>query len=263
MTIFRYIYGDSYYYLSIDEKAVHKGHDYVSILSDEQTGIVIDIVEGRSDESVDELCQTALTAEQRSDVKTVCTDMWHPYIKGVNTYFSEALHCHDNFHIVGYLNKAVDKCRRREVKKHDELKRTKYLFLKDKMNLTDEQYVKFESIKNANYEASKAWRIKENFRDILFMQPMEQAITLYGMWRRDALRANIKEINEVIAMFDRHENGIINALITGANNARAERLNGSIQELKIIGRGYNNTQNFRIAILFFHGNLDLDPHKKW
>ena len=83
------------------------------------------------------------------------------------------------------------------------------------------------------------------------------------MWTRDALRANIKEINEVIAMFECHKNGIINALITGVNNARAERLNGSIQELKTIGRGYNNTQNFRIAILFFHGNLDLVPHKKW
>jgi transposase len=253
---------ERYYYLSIDEKAVRKGHDYISILSDEQTGIVIDVVSGRSEHSVDELCQTALTEAQRESVKTVCTDMWQPYIKGVNTYFSEALHCHDNFHTVGYLNKAVDKCRRREVRYHEELKRTKYMFLKDKKNLTDEQYLRFESIKNANYEVSKAWRIKENFRDILFRQHTEEAITLYGMWRRDALRANIKEINEVIEMFDRHEEGIINALITGANNARSERVNGSIQELKTIGRGYRNTENFRVAILFFLGNLNMIPHKK-
>ena len=254
---------DRYYYLSIDEKAVLKGHQYISILSDEQTGIVIDVVEGRSDDSVDELCQTALTEEQRNTVKTVCTDMWKPYIKGVNTYFPNALHCHDNFHIIRYLNKAVDKCRRREVKQHQALKQTKYLFLKDKMNFTDQQHFKFESIKNANYQVSRAWQIKENFRDILFMQPAAEAMTLYRMWRRDALQFNIKEINEVIEMFDRHEDGIINAMITGANNARAERLNGAIQELKTIGRGYRNTQNFRIAILFFHGNLDMVPHKKW
>jgi transposase len=54
----------------------------------------------------------------------------------------------------------------------------------------------------------------------------------------------------------------INTLTTGANNARAERLNGSIQELKTIGRGYRNTENFRIAILFFHGDLDMLPHKR-
>jgi transposase len=80
------------------------------------------------------------------------------------------------------------------------------------------------------------------------------------MWKRDAKNANIKEITEVTEMFERHEKGIVNAIKTGANNARAERLNGSIQELKTIGRGYRNTENFRIAILFFHGNLDLSPH---
>jgi transposase len=62
-------------------------------------------------------------------------------------------------------------------------------------------------------------------------------------------------------MFDRHKTGIINAIETGANNARAERLNGAIQEIKTIGRGYIKTENFRIAILFFYGNLNLFPHK--
>ena len=94
--------------MSIDEKAIHKGHDYVSILSDEQTGVVIDVIEGRSDDSVDELCQTALTEKQKEVVKTVCTDMWQPYINGVKTYFPNALHCHDHFHIIKYLNKAVE-----------------------------------------------------------------------------------------------------------------------------------------------------------
>jgi len=254
---------ERYYYLSIDEKAVHKGHDYISILSDEQTGIVIDVIEGRSDESVEELCQTALTEKQRKAVKTVCTDMWQPYIKGVNNWFPNALHCHDPFHCVGYLNKAVDKCRKREVKHYEDLRKSKWLFLKDKANFTDEQYFRFESIQNANYEVSRAWRIKENFRDILTRQTPDSALTLFYMWKNNAKNADIKEITEVVEMFERHEIGIRNAMITGANNARAERLNGAIQELKTIGRGYRNTENFRIAILFFHGNLDVLPHKKW
>ncbi|MDR2962511.1 MAG: transposase, partial [Bacteroidales bacterium] len=52
-------------------------------------------------------------------------------------------------------------------------------------------------------------------------------------------------------------------ICTNISNARAERLNGSIQALKTIGRGYRNTENFRIAILFFYGNLDMLPHEKW
>ena len=38
-------------------------------------------------------------------------------------------------------------------------------------------------------------------------------------------------------------------------------MNGKIQEIKTIGRGYRKFENFRVAILFFCGGLDLKPHK--
>jgi transposase len=67
---------------------------------------------------------------------------------------------------VKYLNDAVDKVRRREVRQNEELKNTKCIFLKNPENQTEKQRVKFESITAANYEVSRAWRVKENFRDI-------------------------------------------------------------------------------------------------
>lgn len=39
-------------------------------------------------------------------------------------------------------------------------------------------------------------------------------------------------------------------------------LNGKIQEVKTVGRGYRKLENFRSAILFFHGGLDLYP-RRW
>ena len=83
---------------------------------------------------------------------------------------------------------------------------------------------------------------------------------LYELCHKDALSVAIKEITDVVATFDRHKTGIINAIEIGANNARAERLNGAIQELKTIGRGYKNIENFRIAILFFYGDFKRAPH---
>lgn len=250
-----------YRHISIDEKAVKKGHEYISILSDEMTGVVIGAAEGRTKQSVKTLCSTALTGHQRNKVETVCTDMWDAYIYAAKTFFTQAKHCHDNFHLVGYLNKAVDKVRRREVRQHEEFKHTKYIYLKDHSNLTETQRIKFESIKDINLEVSRAWRIKENFRDIQFKQTSEEAFMLFMRWRKDALAARIAEITAVVEMFDRHIKGIVNAIETGVSNARAERLNGAIQELKTIGRGYRNTKNFISAIMFFHGNLKLHSHK--
>jgi len=79
-------------------------------------------------------------------------------------------------------------------------------------------------------------------------------------WRNHAMVSKIPEIIKVVEMFDRHLKGIVNAIECGSTNARAERINGAIQELKTIGRGYANPQNFIKAILFFHGDLDVFPH---
>ena len=46
-------------------------------------------------------------------------------------------------------------------------------------------------------------------------------------------------------------------MVTGTNNGKAERTNGSIQEVKTIGRGYGTAERYRIAILFFRGGLDM------
>ncbi|CDN30714.1 hypothetical protein BN938_0609 [Mucinivorans hirudinis] len=69
-----------YKYVSIDEKAISRGHEYASILSDELSGIVIEVSKGRTKESVDNLCIKGLSEEQRGAVERICTDMWDPYI---------------------------------------------------------------------------------------------------------------------------------------------------------------------------------------
>ena len=117
----------------------------------------------------------------------------------------------------------------------------------------------FESISNANYEVSRAWRIKENFRDIFGCESLEEALSLVMEWISDTVDANINEITKVVNTFKKHLRGIVNAMIDTFTNAMAERLNGKIQEVKACGRGYRRFENFRSAILFFHGCLYLYP----
>ena len=68
------------------------------------------------------------------------------------------------------------------------------------------------------------------------------------------------ELTKVAKMFSNHIRGVCNALVESASNAMAERLNGEIRIIKTIGRGYRTFTNFRSAILFFNGGLDLYPH---
>ena len=250
----------SHNHIHIDEKSVH-GRDFASILYDDD-GTVLEVVGGRKKADAIKLIEKALSPIQRANVFTVGIDMWDPFRDAVKKLMPMAAICHDKFHLVKHLNGAVDAVRRREVKTQQELKRKRYLFLKDVANFTDKQQMEFDAIVKANYETSRAWRIKEDFRDIIKgRHSRAEVLTLYMMWRQRALDANITEITKVIEMFDRHEKGIINALSMGHNNGKAERMNGSIQELQTVGRGYRDVERFRIAVLFFHGGLTL--HKDY
>lgn len=246
-------------HISIDEKSFKKGHKYVTVLSDPISGVVIDISENRDSKSCKTLINSIFTNKTKDKVKTVSMDMWKPYMNTVKQLLPKSRIVHDRFHLVKYLNEAIDKVRRREVKKHVELKESRYVFLKNPENLTEKQRIKFEEISKANYEVSRAWQVKENFRDIFGRQTIKDATSLVFQWISNSIRTKIKEIAEVVEMFWNHIDGIINAMVVTFSNAMAERLNGKIQEVKTCGRGYRKFENFRNAILFFHGGLNLYP----
>lgn len=252
---------DNIIHISIDEKSFKRGHEYVTVLSSPQTGSILDVSHGRKKESVEKVIDSTFNKGQQAKIQSVTTDMWEAYINTVKEKLSKADLCHDKFHLVKYLNEAVDQVRRKEVKTQEALKKTKYIWLKDKINLTENQRIVFEAINATNYQTAQAWRIKENFRDITFNQPMMAGYYIYNRWSDNAKKSKIAPIVKVAEMFDRHKAGIVNAMTLGKNNSMAERLNGKIQEIKISGKGYRRFENFRSAILFFHGKLNLYPQE--
>lgn len=247
-------------HLSIDEKSFKKGHQYVTVLSHPASGCILEVEKDRTKYACKTLVEKSLTQNQRNNIQTVSMDMWKAFISTSKEVFPNAQIVHDRFHLVKYLNEAIDKVRRREVKQHQELKDSRYALLKNPENLTEKQRIKFEAIKDANYQVSRAWQVRENFKD-MFSSAQSEGFPLYMKWVSDAISKNIKEITKVVDMFNNHIIGVVNALVSNFNNAMAERLNGKIQELKTVGRGYRTFENFRSAILFFHGGLNLYPLK--
>lgn len=112
--------------------------------------------------------------------------------------------------------------RRREVKQHQELKNSRYALLKNQENLTEKQRIKFESIRAANYQVSKAWQIRENFKDTFHSNNMEEAVKLFCNWGAYVLESNIKEMIKVAKMFNNHLKGVCNAMVENFSNAMAK-----------------------------------------
>jgi|688.fasta_scaffold432504_1 transposase len=245
--------------INLDEKSFRDGQNYFTVLTDTQGKRVLDIIEGRSIESTEELLHNTFTYKKLGGIETVAMDMWKPFMTGVENTLPNAEISHDKFHISKYLNKGVDEVRKQEVKKIDELKNTKYLFLTNTNHWTEKHQLKFEQINTINLETSKAWRLKENFKAIYQGWTREEIQHVFSEWYINVIESEIKPMIKVADTLLRHLKGIIHASISQITNSMAENINSKIQVVKSVARGFKNINGYRNSILFFNGDLNLFP----
>ena len=246
--------------LGIDEKAFNKGHNYISILVDLENQRIIDVEKGRDKKAAEKLIMKSLNEQQRADIKAVSMDMWESYMLIAQELLPDADIVHDKFHIIKYLKDAVNSERKKEVKQEDILKNSKYTMLKNENNLSSKQYVQFQDIMAANLKTGQAWSLSETFKEILDAKKPVQATAYFDMWIDKVKDSGLKAMQKVADTFKNHMQGIVNYVVHKITNAKTERFNGKIQNLKNIARGYRTYKNFRSAILFFNGKLDLYSH---
>ena len=71
----------------------------------------------------------------------------------------------------------------------------------------------------------------------------------------------VNPVRKVAAMLHRRMDRVLNYCKHEVTNAVAEGLNSKIMAIKRRACGYRNKENFKTAIYFFCGGLDLCPRK--
>jgi transposase len=223
----------------------------------------LDVVEGRTLEAANQLWEK-LPPDTRTGVAAVAMDMWDAFITSAKTNAPQADIVHDKFHISKYLGEAVDKVRRQEHKglmsKNDEtLKGAKYLFLKRQENLNEKEMERFNNLRLDTLKVGRAWSIKEMFSEFWAYSYQGSAEKFFNRWFWWATHSRLKPIVQVAKMLKRHLGNILTYLRHRITNAMTEGFNSKIQSIKANARGYRNFGNYRIAILFYCGKLQLHP----
>ena len=249
--------------VGIDEKSFLKGHKYASLMVDIDGKRILDVVEGRTLESANQLW-SKLPGEVRTGIDAVAMDMWDAFITSAKTNAPQADIVHDKFHISKYLNEAVDKVRRAEhkefLKEGDEtLKGAKYLFLKTPENMSDNEKERFKSLHMDNLKAGRAWSIKEQFSEFWTYSYQASAKKFFQQWYWWATHSRLKPMVDVAKLMKRHLDNILTYLRHQITNAMMEGFNSKIQSIKANARGFRNFANYRMAILFYCGRLSLYP----
>jgi len=81
-------------HVSIDEKAMKRGHVYASIVCDSTRGVVLDVGEGRTKKGTIALLER-IFEQIKDQVETVSVDMWKAFIGAVEKVFPKAALIHD------------------------------------------------------------------------------------------------------------------------------------------------------------------------
>ena len=248
-------------YVGIDEKSFLKGHRYASLMTDLTRGRVLEVVEERTKESAKTLIESALSAAQRPLVKAAAMDMWRPFLDAWRES-SDAPVVHDRFHVSKYLGEAVNAVRKQENRAlrkdgSELLVGTKYLFLKSE--LEGEEKAKFRSLMLEDLKVGRAWALKEDFRHFWTYARECVARSFFDRWYFHSTHSRLKPIIDVAKMLKRHLSGLLSHCAHDISNAVTEGINSKIQYVKASARGFRTFANYRIAILFYCGKLEMQP----
>jgi transposase len=257
-------------YLGIDEKSFGKKVRYITVLSDLNEGRVLDVAPRKSAEAAKQVLEV-IPPEERGAVRAVAMDMAAAFAKVCDELLPNADKVYDKFHIEKALSEAMGKVQSDERKELTRqgiavFKRTRYLFLRRPDHWSKEQKKQFRDIKR-EYGATKfsqsrigrAWAIKEAFRQFWAYVHPTWARKYFDRWYFWATHSRMKPIINVARTFKKHFPGIINYIYHGITNAFAEGINSKIQMIKSNARGFRSFDNYKIAILFHCGKLDMKP----
>jgi transposase len=216
--------------LLIDEKAVRKGHGYVTIILNGETGEMLHMAEGRKKESVESFFEK-LTEEQRASIKAVGIDRSGVYQAAIETYLPDADIVYDRFHLVMNVNQAVDEVRRDQSRVADKegkklLKGQRYLILSNQEKLDDNGREKLNKLLAANDAVSTAYILKEQFRAIFSYRYLAWARKALANWCALSQASGLAPFQRLARSFTKHsvrvcgfvKHGLTSGLIEGFNN---------------------------------------------
>jgi len=252
-------------YVCVDEKAVGRGQDYVTVVTGVLAGKpqVLYLGDGRDEAALNGFWEW-LGPEACARIKAVSMDMSQSYQNSARRYCPDADLIFDPFHLMKMLNKAVDEVRRREivlgtVAQRCALKQTRQMWLWGEEHLPERHAARFEALKDSTLKTARAWRLKELWRTFKQCLDVDDAHAFFHKWYRLAMQSKLEPVKKVARSFKAHLAGIVTLFKHGFCNALAEGVNSRIQLLMQKSCGYRNRERLKTDILFHFGGLSMEP----
>lgn len=275
--------------IGIDEISYKRGHKYLTIVVDHDTGRLVWAAPGRDRATLHGFFD-ALEASGQGR----CAQITHVSADGADWIAAvlaercpEAVLCADAFHVVGWATDALDVVRRdawntarrapggtfgngpsHGDRRRDAtgqaraLKRARYALWKNPENLTSRQHAKLAWIAKTDPRLYRAYLLKEGLR-LVFQLPAAEAAEALQAWIGWARRCRIPAFVELQRRIVKHRESILAAITHGLSNGRIESVNTKIRLITRIAFGFKSADALiALAMLNLGGHRPALPGRR-
>jgi transposase len=260
--------------LGIDEISYKRGHKYLTIVVDHDSGRLVWAAKGRDKETLEKFFN-ALGEERCQLITHVSADAADWIATVVENKCRNAVRCADPFHITKWATEALDSVRRgawngarnsattsEEQKTATGLKNSRYPLWKNPEDLTSKQRVKLAWIEKTDPKLYRAYLLKEGLRTVLKL-PLQEAIVGLERWISWARRSRIEEFVKLQKRITKHKATILAAIEHGLSNGRVEGMNTKIRLITRMAFGFKSADALiALAMLNLGGHRPALPGRK-
>lgn len=242
-------------YIGIDEFSIRKGHEYMTIFINLETGEIIHAVEGKSMASVTPFILEL--KEKAEQLKAVAMDMNAAYASITKIHLPDVDIVFDRFHVVALLNTAIDEIRRDQQAKCNAvglkaIQGMRFLLLSNYEKLNPKKKSSLECLLEANKPIAIAHAMKEQIRLFWMRSTVQEGCKFLGWWIIDAIETGIDELAKAGRTFLRHWQGLTNYFKHKITNGKTEGINNKIKTMKRQAYGFRDMEYFKLRLYNLH-----------
>src|SRR3954466_4267438 len=244
--------------IAIDEVAVAKGHRYLTIVMDLESGAVVFVGDGKGADALKPFWRRLRPSKAK--IEAVAMDMSAAYRCAVSTHLPAARIVFDHFHVIKLFNEKLSELRRAlyreatDVMHKQVLKGTRWLLLKNPENLDGQrdEKTRLEEALALNKSLATAYYLKEDLRRF-WEQPGKRFATAFlNDWIKRAEASGIKMLQEMAKTLAWHRSGLLAYYDVRITSGPMEGTNNKIKTMKRQAYGFRDQEFFKLKILAIH-----------
>jgi len=235
--------------IGIDEISYKKGHRYITIVVDHDSGRLVWAAPGRDRRTLAKFFE-ALGETRCAAITHVSADAATWIAEEVADKCPNAIRCADPFHIVAWATEALDEVRRETwntarkegLSAHArDLKHARYALWKNPEDLTDRQQKKLAWVSTVNRRLYRAYLLKEQLRQVFALKG-EEGKRLLDHWLAWARRCQIPAFVQLAKRITKHRASIDASLEHRLSNGLVESTNTKLRLLTRIAFGFKSPE---------------------